>query len=83
MEMREFRPISILNGMYKIISKVLTNRMSVMMEKIILKSQAFVRGRQILGSILIANDCLDSRFKMGESRILIELDMKKAYDHIS
>lgn len=37
-EMRDFWPISLINGVYKIIFKVLSSRTSVVMEKIVLKS---------------------------------------------
>ena len=81
---KDFRPISLVGGIYKIISKVLANRLRRLVNGLISNSQnAFVKGKQILDSVLIASECIDSRLKSGIPGVLCKLNVEKAYDHVS
>lgn len=60
----DFRPISIVTGLYKFLTKVLANKLKEVLGTTISKTQsAFISGRQILDGVLVANELVDYRFK--------------------
>ena len=70
--------------MYKLLAKVLANRLKLVMGEVIYDSQqAFVQGRQILNVVLIASEALDSRLKDNTSGLLLKMDIEKAFDHVN
>ena len=82
--MSDFRPISLVRGLYKLLAKVLANRLKKVVGKMVSSTQnAFVEGRQILDATLIANEVIDSLLKRKESGVLCKLDLEKAYDRIN
>jgi hypothetical protein len=56
-DIKDLHPISLVGGVDKIISKVLANKLKMVLEKVISKTQNnFIKGRQILDANLIANE---------------------------
>lgn len=83
-EVGDYRPIACCNTVYKIISKVLCDRLRGVLPSIIVKNQsAFVEGRSIVQNILICQDLVKLyNRKKSTSSCLIKIYLKKAYDSV-
>lgn len=80
----KFQPISLCNFIYKIVSKVLANKLKKSLSSIInLNQGGFVEGRQILDGIVTTHEVAHSMSKSGRSGILLKLDISKAYNRVS
>ena len=77
---------SLCNVVYKIISKVLANRLKKFLKEVIDESQsAFVSSRSITDNVLVAFEtmhCIDQKRKGKEALMAVKLDMSKAYDQV-
>ncbi|CAL1352559.1 unnamed protein product [Linum trigynum] len=84
--MRQMRPISLCQVFYKIISKVLTSRLAVVLPFVISDTQnGFIKGRDISDNILIAQEVMQFLKTKTQGRdrwMALKLDMEKAYDRV-
>ncbi|GKV18712.1 hypothetical protein SLEP1_g29053 [Rubroshorea leprosula] len=82
-KIEEFRPISLIEVIYKVIAKLLANRISSVLDSIIEESQmAFIRGRQMVDSIVIANKTIAVAMRNKKASFVFKLDFEKAYDQV-
>ncbi|GKV36164.1 hypothetical protein SLEP1_g44325 [Rubroshorea leprosula] len=80
----EYRPISLIGCMYKILAKVLANRLSRVLNTIIGENQsAFIEGRQLVDSVVVANEAIDDVRKRKSRCFVFKIDFEKAYDKVS
>ena len=77
MDLKDFRPISMVGGLYKILAKVLANKLKRVVGQVVSEAQnAFVKGRQILGTALIANEVVEALLRRKDNGILCKLDIE-------
>lgn len=82
-DFHHYRPISLVGCLYKLLAKVLANRLKKVLPLIISPFQGmFVVGRQIIDGMLIANVLIDSRKKSKSEGVIFKIDLEKAYDHV-
>jgi len=79
--LNEFHHISLVRCMYKVLAKVLANRLRAVIGSVISDTQsAFVKGKHILDGILITNEAVDEAHRHKNEMLLFKVNFEKAYD---
>lgn len=82
-ELKNYRPLSMLNRDYKILAKILANRMKKVIPNIITTNQAYsVLNRDISDTVCNIRDIVWYIKEKGEKGYLISVDLEKAFDRV-
>ena len=82
--LNEYRPISLIGCMYKIVAKLLAERLKKVLPAIIDERQsAFIGGRHLLHSVIIANEVVEEAKRSQKPCMVFKVDYEKAYDSVS
>ncbi|GLT73797.1 hypothetical protein SLA2020_456310 [Shorea laevis] len=81
--LKEFRPISLVGCIYKILAKVLANRLRKIIGKVISTSQStFMEGRNLVDSVLTLNELVHDMKLKKMKGIIFKADFEKAFDSV-
>jgi hypothetical protein len=78
-----FRPISLCNIGYKIITKIMANQIKNILPSIIPENQGgFIKGRNIGDNIILVQEAIHSSQSQKEKGMVIKLDLANAFDRV-
>lgn len=82
----QFHPIRLCSIMYKLVMKVISNRLKIVLPNLILQEQVrLIAGRNIMDNIIVAQEVIHymRNKRKGKNWMTVKLDLKKAYDRVS
>nr|GEV59598.1 RNA-directed DNA polymerase, eukaryota [Tanacetum cinerariifolium] len=80
---KDFRPISLIGSVYKIVAKVLVNRLVMVLGDLVSDTQsAFVKDRQILDGPFILNELVQWCKNKRKQSMIFKVDFEKPYDSV-
>jgi hypothetical protein len=83
-EIKDFSPISLIHSFAKIVTKLMANRLAPTLPELISPNQsAFVKGRSIQDNFIMVQQTARAIHKQKISKVLLKLDIGKAFDSVS
>jgi hypothetical protein len=83
MPIQQYRPICLLNVIFKIFMKVIMNRLTGVAQRVIQPTQTiFLPGRNIMEAVIILHETIHELHRKKKSGVILKLDFKKAYDKV-
>jgi hypothetical protein len=77
-DMKNYKPISFLNYSFKFFGKLLISRLEKVYDRLVAQEQsAFIRGRYILDSVVVAHEAIHSLHKSKVLGVILKLDYEK------
>ena len=83
-QIQQYRPICLLNVSFKIFTKVGTNRLTGVADKVVKPTQtAFMPGRHILEGVVVLHETIHELHRNKMDGVLLKIDFEKAYDKVN
>jgi hypothetical protein len=80
---KQYRPICLLNVDYKCFTKVLTNRLVLVVQRVVGKNQiGFIKGRNILEGVVVLHEVIHELHSSKQKGLILKIDFEKAYDRV-
>ncbi|KAM0912840.1 hypothetical protein ACQ4PT_012569 [Festuca glaucescens] len=84
MEVKDYRPISLVHSFAKLFSKVMANRLRMRLGEVVSTNQsAFVKGRTLHDNSVLVRQVASKINQRRQSGVLLKLDLSRAFDSIS
>lgn len=82
--MKDYRPIACCNVLYKVVSKVIANRLKRILPRVVTENQyAFIKGRLLMENVLLESELVkDYHKEVISPRCVMKIDISKAFDSV-
>jgi hypothetical protein len=84
MDLKDFRPVSLVHSFARLLTKILAQRLAPRMDELVDGNQtAFICGRGMQDNFLLVQESAKRLHTRREASLLLKIDIAKAFDSVS